>query len=547
LTKKPIFNYTKSLFYKIWLTICASIIIATVASSFLVYIQVSTQMKQQMQQKLLWEAYFYRQQLEEVFLRVALKLDTMVHSSAAVYANYAFLQDEMDVLHSQSPNVIRSWVAYPNGTLIPSPNTNLDYVKNLPWWHEYLSGQANQTFTGNLLGRSQSLVGRTFVDQSDLTTLVPLLSVSLQGTKIIRAAGAQVDLNGALTSNTDVDVDWSNIPVSIYTNTGILVACPYRYYKDNLKFPNKINLHPLIREMLTRRLDESGFKIYLQNNRKMAGVFLMIPSLNLVLIVEYPATEVVDPLLRIASGPLIIIILLLLVATITIIMIYYNTKRLRRVEDLARSAELRALQARINPHFLFNTLDCLVGLAVSTGNNSLIKIIRSLINIFRYTIRKMDELVPLEEELNYLEEYVSLQQIRYGSRFTLELSVPNEFLNIKIFKFCIQPLVENCFIHGVEKSLDPISIRVQATRNKNILEICVLDDGPGMTPNRLQEIRDSLKHDTYESSNHGHGVGVSNIHHRLQYAYGPRYGIRFQPLNPGLAVYLSFPVMKTDL
>jgi sensor histidine kinase YesM len=171
--------------------------------------------------------------------------------------------------------------------------------------------------------------------------------------------------------------------------------------------------------------------------------------------------------------------------------------------------------------------------------------LRSLINIFGYTVRKMDEFVTLEEELNYLQEYVSLQQIRYGSRFTFELSVPSEFRKIKVFKFCIQPLVENCFIHGVDKSLDPVLIKVQAAKNGNLLEICVADDGPGMTPERFQEIVHSLELDTYESSSQGHGVGVSSIHHRLQYAYGPRYGIRFARLNPGLAVYLTVPATET--
>lgn len=546
MAKQLIFSYTKSSFYKIWLAFCFLIIFATVASSFLVYFQISRQLQNHLEQRLLWEANFYRQQLNEAFLKAAQRLDSLVSSSAADFANLSLLQNEMEVMGNYSPSTIRSWVAYPNGTLIPSPNSRPDYIRNLPWWHEYLSGRSPQSFSGFLMEHSQALVGKPFIDESGLTTLVPLVSFRLHGTQIIRAAGAQLDLNRALTDNSGIDVNWSKMPVSVYTTDGVMVAAPYRYNNGNIKLFSQPSSNPLIRRMLAYPNDISGFASYSLENRKMIGVFLRDPSLGMVLTVEYPAAEVVDPISRIASGPLIIIILLLLIATCVITIIYSNTKRLRQAEDLARSSELRALQASINPHFLFNTLDCLVGLGVSTGNSSLLKMIRSLTNIFRYTIRNMSDLVTLQEELSYLKEYVSLQQVRYRSRFAFELSIPDELLNIKVFKFCIQPLVENCFIHGMEKSLDPIAIVVQAIRNGDDLEICIFDDGPGMTPERLHEITNNLKLETYESGSQGHGLGISNIHHRLQYTYGPHYGIRFQPLKPGLAVYLTLPARESS-
>ncbi len=548
MTKQPIFSYSKSFFYKIWLAFCFLIIIATVASSFFVYFQIAHQLQNHMEQRLLWEANFYQQQLNEVFLKAAQKLDSLVSSSAAASADRSSLQNEMEAMGNYSSSIIRSWVAYPNGTLIPSTNSRPDYIRNLPWWRQYLAGKSPQPFTSFLMEHSQSLVGEPFIDESGLTTLVPLLSFRLKGIRIIRAAGAELDLNSALTdNNSGINVNWSTIPVSIYSSDGVLVACPYRYSRGNIKRLGKPSSNPLIQQMLTHANDPSGFAKYGNLNQKMIGVYLKDPYLGMVLTVEYPAAEVVDPISRIASGPLIIIVLLLLIATCVITILYSNTKRLRQVEELARSAELRALQARINPHFLFNTLDCLVGLGVSTGNTPLIQMIRSLTNIFRYSTRNMGDLVTLEEELNYLMEYISLQQIRYGARFTFELDVPPELLNIRVFKFCIQPLVENCFIHGVEKSLDPITIVVRATKKGNVLEICIVDDGPGITPKRLQEITQSLELDSYDSGSQGHGVGISNIHHRLQYAYGPGYGIRLQPLHPGLTVSLALPALEPEL
>lgn len=539
--KQPVFSYTKSLFYKIWLVICSLIVIATVASSFLVYLRISTQLRIHMKQRLLWEANFYRLQLEEVFLRTAQKLDSLVRSSGAVTKNRSFLQSEMNTIHIHSPSVIRSWIAYSDGTLIPSPYTRPNYVKNLPWWREYLSGTTPQLFMGYLMERCQSLIGKPIIDQSNLTTLVPLLSVGLVGTNIVRAAGAQIELNSVLTDNAGINVDWSNIPVSVYTTDGVMISCPFRYYRNNLKLSIAPSQHGLIRMMLQKPDKMNGFKIYSQNGRKMAGVFLKVPSLGMVLTVEYPATEVVDPVRRIASGPLMVAALLLLVATVLIATIYSNTKRLRQIEKLARSAELRALQAHINPHFLFNTLNCIVGLAISSGNAPLVKMIRSLINIFRYTIRNLNESVTLKEELDYLAEYISIQQLRYGERFSFNLSVPDKLLNAKIFKFCIQPLVENCFVHGVEKSLDPVLIKVEVSSNENEIDIRVFDNGPGVSDERLSEIKKSLQSEAYDLGKQGNSVGLSNIHHRLRYAYGYSYGISIESTKEGFAVHLKIP------
>ncbi len=542
--KQPIFSYTKSLFYKIWLIFSALIIIATFASSVVVYIQVSNQLKNHIEQRLLWEASFYRQQLDEVFLKADQRLDSLVNSSTAVNRNYSLLQNEMNIMQIHSHSIIRSWMAYSDGYLIPSPGTRPEYVRNLPWWREYLSGETPENIMDLSIGSNHSLVGKPFIDQSAFTTLVPIYNFSLDGTKIIRAAGAQIDLNSALTDNPEVNVDWSNIPVSVYTTDGILVASPYQYYSGNLKSLNRLSNEPLIHKMLINPNNNSGFGIYLKNNHRMVGYFLKDSTLGLVLVVEYPTTEVLDPIYQVASGPLVIVLLLLLIATVLIATIYTNTKRLRRVEQLARSAELRALQAHINPHFLFNTLDCIVGFAVSTGNNSLVKMIRSLINIFRYTIRDMGELVTIREELDYLNEYISLQQIRYGSRFSFKLSVPDELLNYKIFKFCIQPLVENCFVHGVEKSFDPVAITVQITQTVQEVEIKVSDNGPGITRERLSELSQSLEQETYESESQGHGVGISNIHHRLRYAFGSLYGITIES-KQGFIAHLKFPIKYT--
>ncbi|NLG84567.1 MAG: sensor histidine kinase [Firmicutes bacterium] len=544
MARRPALAYThsKSFFYKLWLIGCFLLLVATAASSFLVYINVANQLRKHMAQRLLWQTNFCHQQLKELFLRAALKLDSLVQSSAALSQDLSLLRQEMDTIRNNFPSIIRIWVAYRDGRLITSSITRPDYIRQLPWWRDYLNGKIPESSMGYLIESSRSRIGRLFIEESGLTTLAILISVSLDGAAIVRAAGAQIDLHSALTESLGVDFNWVNIPVSIYSEEGVLVVSPYHYFRGNLKnLLNKPSDHPLIRTMLLKPYEEQGFDIYTHMGRKLAGAYLRIPSLGLVLVVEYPAGEVVGSVHRVALGPLFTFVLLLVIATILVTNIYTHNKRLRQLEQLARSAELRALQAQINPHFLFNTFDCLAGLAVETGNVLLVRILRSLSRIFRYTTRKNEEWVTLAEELDYLKEYISIQEARYNSRFTFDLSVPDSLLPLRIPKFCLQPIVENCFVHGVDKSLDPVDIKVIVTRIGEEIDICVSDNGPGIEPARLEEINRNLISETYALGNQGHGVGLANIHQRLRYAYGPPYGLRIVPLKQGVAVHLSIP------
>lgn len=541
--RRPLFIYTKGLFYKIWLAACALIMVTAIANSVWVYLQVSEQLNHNIRRRLQWEARFYRQQLDQVFIRTTEKLNALVDSPAAVAANLPLLQDEMETIHNLAPSIVRSWVAYPDGRLIPSTRTRPEYVRLLPWWREYLVGKTPQTANGLWVGRGQSLIGRPRVAQADVMTLVPLFSFKLRGIKIMRAAGAELDLNSILSDETNANSSWADVPVSIYTMDGILIACPYRYQRGNLKLFARTSDHPLIRQMLAHPNEISGFGIYAHDDQKKVGLYLRDPSLGLVLTVEYPTAEIVDPVSRTTTGSLMVTALLLVIATIVLSTIYSNTKRLHRLEQLARSAEIRALQAHINPHFLFNTLDRMVGLATSAENLPLLKMLKSLANILRYTIRKTGELVTLQEELNYLREYINLQQVRFGSRFSFELEAAPALLQYKLFKLSIQPIVENCFTHGVDKTLDPVAITLAIRKKGHCLEICVFDNGVRVPEERFAEINRRLEQETYEVDLLEHGLGLSSIHHRYRYAYGELYGIRLERLEQGLAVYLVIPLL----
>jgi hypothetical protein len=541
--KPPIFHHKHS-FYRIWLFVCSVILATAIANSIIVYIQISRELNRTLLQRLNLEVHLYCQQLDNVFIRTSEKLNSLAHSSAADFADRQLLQNEMENIFNVSHSIIHIWVAYPNGKVIPSSHTRSDYVHNLPWWREYLSGVTPRALDGLWVGQGQgqSLIGDPFMDQSDVTTIVPLFSLKLQGINIERAVGAQLDLNSALIDDFSINSNLTDAHVSIYTLDGVLVACPYRYQRGNLQLFAQPSSHPLIRLMLDKPNEISAFQTYSIEGCKYVGLYLRDPNLGLVFTVEYPASKVLDPISRITIGPLSVTALLLLITTVVLSMIYSNTKRITQMEHLARSAELRALQAHINPHFLFNTLDRMVSMAISPENPGLLMMLKSLSHILRYATCRMESLVTLKEELSYMQEYMSLQQVRFGSRFSFYLDAAPELLGCHIYKLSIQPLIENCFKHGVEKSLDPVAIFLSIIRKTDTLEIRVSDNGPGITPERLREINRLLEQEIYETDRN-HGLGLANIHLRYRYAYGKSYGIRMQPADPGLTIYLTIPIL----
>ncbi len=532
-------------FRRLWFLVCVLLLAVSVAASIRVYLQVSRELAGNMEQHLLLETRYYRARLDQVVLRAAYRLDNLIRSPTARYVLQQPLQDELDLLPTGTPGLTRCWVAYADGRLVLSSSTRPDYVRRLPWWRDFLAGRTPTASLGYVLSRSQAMLGEPFLNEAGTVTL-PLISLGLEeNVRIVRAAGFELDLNRAVLDDTvDNNADWSKDPVSVYTSEGILLANPYYYTARSSQLLTDCSDHPLVQQGKKHPESDQGFLIYSQDGRQTAGVFLRDPFLRVVLTAERPAKEVVDPVRRIATGPLIIAVLCLLVATLFIATLYSDTRRLRMADRHARQVEFRALQAHINPHFLFNTLNRIMGMAESSGNLPIVDMIRSLADIFRYTTRNPDAMVPLQEELQYLGEYIKLQAARYKDRFSFSLSVPDDLLSAPVFKFCIQPLVENCFLHGMEKSLEPVEIWVNVARAGQALEVTVRDDGPGMSPERLADMTRILQEVERESGSLGNGVGLSNIHHRLRLAYGSQFGVRLEPAQPGLIVHLRLPLLE---
>ncbi|MDF2719875.1 MAG: putative two-component sensor kinase [Paenibacillus sp.] len=195
---------------------------------------------------------------------------------------------------------------------------------------------------------------------------------------------------------------------------------------------------------------------------------------------------------------------------------------------LRKQAELQFLKNQINPHFLYNTLETIKGIAHVKGVREIREMTDSLSRIFRYSV-KGDDYVLLKEEIGTVEAYIRIQQIRFGDRFDVLYEFDEACLDYTVIKMIMQPLVENAVFHGIEPCLHKCLLSVGCRISvEGELLIWVKDDGVGMDPATLDEIRESLVErpptNNFAVSQNRH-IGIMNANSRIRFAYGPEYGI----------------------
>jgi two-component system sensor histidine kinase YesM len=193
-------------------------------------------------------------------------------------------------------------------------------------------------------------------------------------------------------------------------------------------------------------------------------------------------------------------------------------------QELIRKSELEALQAKINPHFLYNTLDSIIWFAEEKDYRNVIEMVKALSNLFRISISKDREIITMEEELTHVECYLTIQKKRYADNFDFSISLPENLKHKPIIKLLVQPIVENSIYHGIKYLMDPgfIEIKVAEEQN-NCLVISVSDNGVGMDKKTQENI---LTTDKHEHDKNGNGIGVFNVNKRIKLTYGEEYGIK---------------------
>lgn len=190
-------------------------------------------------------------------------------------------------------------------------------------------------------------------------------------------------------------------------------------------------------------------------------------------------------------------------------------------------AEIRALQAQISPHFLYNTLNSVKWIATMQQSDTIVEMTEALISMLRYTAKTDSRLVPIREELEHIDHYIVIQKVRYFNRIEFHSEIEPALAEQEIPKLSIQPLVENAIFHGIADQEDGlVSIEVRYAGNSE-LAITVKDNGAGMSRAAADQLQSRL--DGEEVSG---GIGIINVHQRIRRGYGEPYGVSFQS-SPG--------------
>ncbi|HVJ48036.1 histidine kinase [Desulfitobacterium sp.] len=187
---------------------------------------------------------------------------------------------------------------------------------------------------------------------------------------------------------------------------------------------------------------------------------------------------------------------------------------------LTTEAQLDALQAQINPHFLFNVLNTIITTSRTNPNRSR-RLLIYLSEFFRWAMKSKGTLIPLEEELKFVHTYLILEKARFGRKLQVKSQIPKELMNAEIPRLSLQPLVENAVKHGITPKIGNGTVWIEVEEKENKLYICVRDDGMGIPQERLSEV---LK----PGVGSGNGVGMANVHERLRGLYGEEYGLQIE-------------------
>ena len=182
-----------------------------------------------------------------------------------------------------------------------------------------------------------------------------------------------------------------------------------------------------------------------------------------------------------------------------------------------RNAQLRALQAQINPHFMYNTLQVIGGMALEKDAPEVYSVTLALSDILRYSLNFSKEMVCLEEEVEYLKSYVMIQNERFGGKVQLKLELEPDTRKCLIPKLIQQPLAENSFEHGLLNKAGDWLLTVEShTTPEGDLLICIKDNGIGFDSERLAQIREKIELDTVKALNSGSHIGLANVHARIK-------------------------------
>ena len=215
-------------------------------------------------------------------------------------------------------------------------------------------------------------------------------------------------------------------------------------------------------------------------------------------------------------------------------------EQVRQEEITLRKTELKALQAQINPHFLYNTLDAIAWMCEDGKNEDAEEMVTALARLFRISISKGHELIPIEKEVEHAKSYLKIENYRYKNKFTYSFEVEESCLSYLCNKITLQPIIENAIYHGVKQMIDEGEIWIRIFEDGEDIIFQVEDNGIGMTEEQCQEI---LRKEPGDRT----GIGIKNVNDRIKIYFGSNYGLNItSELDEGTCVTIRMPKVREE-
>ncbi len=372
-------------------------------------------------------------------------------------------------------------------------------------------------------------VGTAFRSASELRSIVPIAVSDFQGIHGSTSAIIAVDVTHILYSlmtNFSLTIDGRNWPldVALYDRDGMLLATTM----NNLR-----QQHPILDRSTAAHVswdtnlprvpsvDPRSLVVY-QENRITEIVYDADTGFFLAGSIAEPA---ITRRVTFLSSQIVIIGVLNIAALLVLgLLLLRSIRELSAAQEKRVEMYNRSIQAVLGPHFLFNSLDTIVGLASQGEKATLMRSLMALTIQLEGAMRNVASEVTVVQEMEYISSYLELQGFRFHGRFTIELSIEPEIRYELIPRFCIQPVVENCFTHAIPDSHEPVDIALCIRElDETTIAVIVSDSGPGMNEERRACVLDSLNDRDTDWSD---GIGLAAVHSRLVESYGTTYGIR---------------------
>lgn len=197
-----------------------------------------------------------------------------------------------------------------------------------------------------------------------------------------------------------------------------------------------------------------------------------------------------------------------------------------------KQAKIAALQSQINPHFLYNTLECIRSEALLYECQSIADMAKALAAFFRYSISKKENIVTVRDELRNIENYFMIQSYRFENKFSFDIKVSQEdaeVYNYQVPKLSLQPIVENAIFHGLETKAADGKVTIRAYTTDKELVMVISDNGVGIAPDTLLQMQNALRTqgqlEVHKSNEHGNGIALYNVNQRIKLLFGEAYGL----------------------